>query len=104
MEEARRRREFMELTVTREVMAAFLVQAKTKESLDIYSRGVRDQASQNLDVIRQTYDFGRTQLLDVIAEQRRFIDIETGYTDVLNRSYQASVRVRTAAALGVGVR
>ena len=102
MEEARRRREYLELTVTREVMAAFLVQEKAKESLDIYSRGVRDQASQNLDVIRQTYDLGRTQLLDVIAEQRRFIDIETGYTEALNRSYQASVRARTAAALGVG--
>jgi len=104
MEEARRRREYMELIVTREVLAAFLVQSKAKESLDIYSRGVRDQASQNLDVIRKTYQLGRTQLLDVIAEQRRFIDVETGYTEALNRSYQASVRVRTAAALGVGGR
>lgn len=104
IEEARRRREYMELTVTREVLAAFLVEAKAKESLDIYSRGVRDQASQNLDVIRKTYELGRTQLLDVIAEQRRFIDVETGYTEALNRSYQASVRVRTAAALGAGGR
>ncbi len=102
MEEARRRREYMELIVTREVLAAFLVQAKAKESLDIYSRGVRDQASQNLDLIRKTYELGRTQLLDVIAEQRRFIDVETGYTEALNRSYQASVRVRTAAMVDVG--
>jgi len=104
MEEARRRREYMELTVTREVLAAFLVEAKARESLDIYSRGVRDQASQNLDVIRKTYELGRTQLLDVIAEQRRFIEVETGYTEALSRAYQASVRVRTAAALGVGGR
>ena len=104
MEEARRRREYMELIVTREVLAAFLVEAKAKESLDIYSHGVRDQASQNLDVIRKTYQLGRTQLLDVIAEQRRFIDVETGYTEAMNRSYQASVRVRTAAVLGVGGR
>ena len=102
MEEARRRREYMELVVTREVLTAFLVEAKAKESLDIYSGGVRDQARQNLDVIRKTYELGSMQLLDVIAEQRRFIDVETGYTEVLNRSYQASVRVRTAAALGVG--
>jgi len=101
MEEARRRREYMELIVTREVLAAFLVQAKAKESLDIYSRGVRDQASQNLEVIRKTYELGRTQLLDVIAEQRRFIEVETGYTEALNRSYQASVRVRTAAVLNI---
>jgi cobalt-zinc-cadmium efflux system outer membrane protein len=104
MEETRRRREYMELNVSREVLAAFLVEAKAKESLDIYSRGVRDQASQNLDVIRKTYQLGRTQLLDVIAEQRRFIDVETGYTEALNHSYQASVRVKTTAALGFGGR
>ena len=102
MDAARRRREYMELIVTREVRAAFLVEAKAKESLDIYSRGVRDQASQNLEVIRKTYELGRTQLLDVIAEQRRFMEVETGHTEALNRSYQASVRVKTAAALGVG--
>ena len=100
IEEARRRREYLELTVSREVSAAFLAQEKAKESLDIYSRGVRDQARENLDVIRKVYELGRSQLLDVIAEQRRFIDVETGYTEALNRYYQASVRVRTAAGLG----
>lgn len=104
MEEARRRREYMELTITREVAAAFLAEAKAKESLDIYSHGVRDQASQNLDVIRRTYELGRTQLLDVIAEQRRFIEVETEYTEALNRAYQAAVRVKTAAAAGIGGR
>jgi cobalt-zinc-cadmium efflux system outer membrane protein len=34
-------------------------------------------------VVRQTYGYGRVPLLDVIAEQRRYIDIETGYTDIL---------------------
>ena len=99
MEEARQRREYAELIVRREVSAAYLAYAKTKESLDIYSRGVRGQASENLDVIRKTYELGRTQLLDVIAEQRRFTDIETGYTETLNRYYQASVRLRTAAGV-----
>ena len=99
IEAAKRRREYAELVVAREVAAAFLQQAKAKESLEIYSRGVRDQARQNLTVIRRVYELGRNQLLDVIAEQRRLIEIETGYTEAMNRYYQASVRLRIAAGL-----
>jgi len=99
MEAARRRREYAELIAKREIAAAFLTQEKARESLDIYRVGVRDQAERNLEVIRRVYELGRSQLLDVIAEQRRLIDIETGYTDALNRHYQASVRLRLAAGL-----
>jgi outer membrane protein, heavy metal efflux system len=66
-----------------------------------YRNGVRDQANHNLDVIRQTYSYGRTTLLDVIAEQRRYIDIETGYTDILLDAYAA--RIALEQALGTNL-
>jgi len=50
-------------------------------------------------VIRRVYELGRNQLSDVIAEQRRFVDVENGYTEALSRYYQAAVRLRVAAAL-----
>ena len=62
----------------------------------VYRNGVRDQAARNLDVVRQTYSYGRTTLLDVIAEQRRYIDIETGYTDILLDAYTAHVALEQA--------
>ena len=62
----------------------------------IYRSGVRDQAAHNLDVVRQTYSYGRTTLLDVIAEQRRYIDIETGYTDILLDVYAARIALEQA--------
>jgi outer membrane protein, heavy metal efflux system len=96
VQESKRRREYAELIAAREVAAALLARDKAREGLRIYRDGVRGQASQNLDVIRRTYELGRTQLLDVIAEQRRFMDIELGYTDALSRLYQATVRLRTA--------
>ena len=98
VEAAKHRRGYAELIAAREVSAALLSFTKAKESLDIYRSGVRDQAAQNLEVIRRTYELGRTRLLDVIAEQRRFIEIETGYTEALSRYYQASVRLRTAGS------
>jgi cobalt-zinc-cadmium efflux system outer membrane protein len=97
LEEAKRRREYAELIATREVSAAVLALEKAQEGLRIFRDGVRGQAGQNLEVVRKTYELGRTQLLDVIAEQRRFIDIEMGYTEALNRYYQAAVRLRTVS-------
>lgn len=94
-QEAKRRREYAELVAAREVAAGLLAREKAQESLRIFRDGVRGQASQNLEVVRRTYELGRTQLLDVISEQRRFIDIEMGYTEALNRSFQAAIRMRT---------
>jgi cobalt-zinc-cadmium efflux system outer membrane protein len=62
----------------------------------VYRRGVRDQAARNLDVVRQTYRYGRTTLLDVITEQRRYIDIETGHTDILLDAYAARIALEQA--------
>jgi outer membrane protein, heavy metal efflux system len=67
-----------------------------QERVAVYRKGVRDQAARNLDVVRQTYGYGRIPLLDVIAEQRRFIDIETGYTDVLLDAYASRVALERA--------
>jgi outer membrane protein, heavy metal efflux system len=67
----------------------------------VYRSGVRDQAARNLDVVRKTYGYGRIPLLDVIAEQRRYIDLETGFTDVLLDAYAA--RVALEQAVGVSL-
>ena len=86
--------EFAELIVRQEVSAAFAQYEGARRSLDIYERGVRDVARRNLDVVRQTYGLGRTSLLDVVAEQRRYVDIENGYTDVLKQVYDAVVEIQ----------
>ncbi|MBI3637777.1 MAG: TolC family protein, partial [Candidatus Rokubacteria bacterium] len=65
-------------------------------ALAVYERGVRDVARRNLDVIRQSYALGRLGLLDVVAEQRRYIDIEVGYTEALRQVYDAHVEIERA--------
>jgi cobalt-zinc-cadmium efflux system outer membrane protein len=93
---AERRVDGATLTVRHEVEAAFAQYAAAARSLAVYERGVRDTAQRNLDVVRQTYQLGRTTLLDVIAEQRRFIDVEMGYTESLKQVYDAEVDVDRA--------
>jgi outer membrane protein TolC len=65
-------------------------------ALELYAHGVRDLARQNLEVIRQANQLGRTSLLEVIAEQRRYIDIKMGYTDALRHAYNAVVATERA--------
>ncbi len=93
---AERRLQFTELTVRQEIAAALAQHAAATRSLEIYERGVRDVATRNLSVVRQTYELGRGSLLDVIAEQRRYIEIENGYTDSLKQVYDATVEIDRA--------
>jgi len=93
---AERRVEFAVLMVQQEVAAAFTQYDAAQRSLQLYERGVRDVARRNLDVVRQAYELGRGSLRDVVAEQRRYIDIENGYTDALKQVYDSAVDIERA--------
>jgi cobalt-zinc-cadmium efflux system outer membrane protein len=85
-----------DLTLRHEVTQSLVRYQASQERVTLYRRGVRDQAARNLDVVRQTYRYGRVPLLDVIAEQRRYIDIETGYTDILFDAYASRIALEKA--------
>lgn len=86
----------VDLTLRHEVAQNLIRYNGAQARVAVYGSGVRDQAAKNLDVVRQVYRYGRSTLLDVIAEQRRFIDIETGYTGVLADAYAARVALEQA--------
>ena len=65
---------------------------------EAYSGDAIRFASQNLDVIRQTYELGRGTLFDVLNEQRRYFELEQSLHRRLARS------VRSAQALKSRVR
>jgi outer membrane protein, heavy metal efflux system len=93
---AERRREFSELIARQEVAASLAQYEAARRSAELYERGVREVARANVDVVRQSYGLGRATLLDVIAEQRRYIEVENGYTDVLRQAWDAGVDVERA--------
>ena len=57
-EATKQRREFAELTVRREVAAAYAQYDSAVRAEEIFRLGVRDPARANLDVVRQTYELG----------------------------------------------
>lgn len=95
-EAAQRRVEFGELTIRREVAVAFARYNRAARSLSIFQNGVRDQASSNLQVIWQTYELGSRSLLDYIAEQRRFLDVENELIDAELETYIANIEIMRA--------
>ena len=98
VEAAQRRREFAELTVRREVAAAFARYQAAARAMEIYRVGVRTQAEQNLIVVKQTYELGAKTLLDYISEQRRYTELENDYIGALLETYLARVEIARAAA------
>jgi outer membrane protein, heavy metal efflux system len=93
MSAAHQRTVYLELTIRNEIAAAYAAYAAAARNVKIYKSGVRDQAADNLDVVRKAYQLGRDTILDVISEQRRYIEIETGYTEVINQYAQALVEM-----------
>ena len=93
---AQHRLELAGLVVRQEVASAFVQRAAAERSLRLYGEGVRSIGGRNLEVVRQTYTLGRSTLLEVIAEQRRYIEIEAVYTEALKHVYDAGVEIERA--------
>jgi outer membrane protein, heavy metal efflux system len=94
-----RRRELVELTIRQEVQSAYAQYASARRGVDLYERGVRDVARRNYDTIRRAYELGRGSLLDVLGEQRRYLEIEAGYTDTLKQLYDAAAEIERATGM-----
>jgi cobalt-zinc-cadmium efflux system outer membrane protein len=101
---AKLRREFLELTVRREVASAYAQYNSASRAAEIFRVGVKEQANANLDVVRQTYELGSKTLIDYLGEQRRFIDLQSGYIDALLDTFKARVEIERAAAAPIAVR
>jgi outer membrane protein TolC len=82
------------LAAASEIAAARARDAHATEALGIYTRDVRELASRNLDVVRQTYELGRATLFDVLNEQRRYLDTEKAYINTLRAAYRSRQNLR----------
>ncbi len=86
------------LSADTEIASARAGDQRAHEAVRVYSSDVRTLARQNLNVVRQSYELGRTTIFEVLAEQKRFLDQERAYTETLRLAYQA----RTALKRAVG--
>lgn len=97
-EAAKSRREFAELTVRREIAVAYAQFDRAVKAEEIFRVGAREPARANLEVVRQTYELGSKTLLDYIAEQRRFIELENDFIDAQLAVYNARVEIQRSTS------
>lgn len=90
------RRQYQEQVVTREVEAALNRLNAAMEASKLFDQGVIQQSSDNLRIIRRAYQFGELRLLDVLNEQRRLIDTQKTYTEILKENQLALAQLETA--------
>ena len=86
------------LTADAELAAARARDERAREAVNAYSGGAQMLARQNLAVVSQSYQLGRLTVFDVLAEQRRYLEVERSYTETLRAAYEA----RTALERAIG--
>jgi len=87
---AEARLEAARLAADAEVASAVAQDTRARQALQVIEGAVR-LSRQNVDVMRQTYELGRATLSEVLAEQRRHLELENAFTESLKRTYQARV-------------
>jgi cobalt-zinc-cadmium efflux system outer membrane protein len=85
-----------QLSAQAELDAAVVRDREARRAVEMYAGSIRDLARQNVEVQLEAYDLGRTPLTELLAEQRRYLDVEAGYTSALARAYDAAVTLRRA--------
>jgi cobalt-zinc-cadmium efflux system outer membrane protein len=88
------------LAAEAEVTSARVRDERAREAVKIYGAGAQALARQNLAVIGQSYELGRVTVFEVLAERRRYLDVERAYTETLRAAYEA--RTALNRALGDG--
>lgn len=96
------RRQFVEQSVRTEVVAAYTQYVAAWRALEVFGQDVVNQSQQSITIIRTSYNLGEIQLLDLLQEQRRLVDTQKAYTEILREQYVA--RAALEAAMSAEVR
>lgn len=84
------------LAAEAELAAALARDEHARQAVQLYSRSALKLARQNLTVVGQTYELGRVTVFDVLAERRRYLDVERAYTEALRAAYEARTALNRA--------
>lgn len=86
------------LAAATELAVAKALDLRSHEAARLLGGSARALAIQNLSVIRQSHDLGRTTIFEVLGEQKRYLELERSYTETLRAAFDA----RTALLRATG--
>ncbi|MBN9657539.1 MAG: TolC family protein, partial [Acidobacteria bacterium] len=90
------RRQYLERVIRQEIQVAIARYETATKALAVFDEGVLQQSRENVRILRAAYDLGEIRLIDVINEQRRLVDTQRAYTDLLREAFVAAVDLERA--------
>jgi outer membrane protein, heavy metal efflux system len=99
--QAKLRREFLEQVVRSEVMSAYARYEAARAALLTFEQGVIERSNENIRTIRAAYEIGAYRITDLLAEQRRLVDSQRDFTEVLSERYRALADLQTAIGIAI---
>ena len=99
--QAQRRREFLEAVIRSEVQSAFARYEAAQVAVTTFEQGAIPRSSENVRTIRAAYQIGAFSITDLLVEQRRLLDVQREFTEALAERYRALADLQ--AAMGIPV-
>ncbi len=93
---AQRQREFLEATVKRDVALAYRRYQAAAEAYALYVTAILPRAQENLKSVRAAYGLGEFSVFEVVNEQRRLLENQTGANEALSDYYAALSELESA--------
>lgn len=94
--QARTRREFLQSIVRSEVEVSYARYEAAREALGTFEQGVIARSNENIRIVRSAYELGQFRITDLINEQRRLVDSQREFTEILAEQYRALADLQTA--------
>jgi outer membrane protein, heavy metal efflux system len=94
--QAKARREFLEAVVRSEVASAYARYEATRASLLTFEQGVIGRSTENIKTIRAAYEIGAFSVTELLTEQRRLVDSQREFTELLSERYRALADLQQA--------
>jgi cobalt-zinc-cadmium efflux system outer membrane protein len=94
--QAERRRALAEQLVRGEIVTAYTRYRAAQTALATFEQGVMARSSANIEVIREAYRLGAFRVTELLAEQRRLLDTQREFSELLVERYRALADLQTA--------
>lgn len=95
---AKHRREFLEAIVRREIGAADERRQGARQALSAYDEGLIQAQEANTAIVRESYTLGHARLTDLLAEQRRLVELRIERLEALKELFLSHVELAEAAS------
>ena len=96
IKQAQQRREFTERAIRSEILSAYQRFEAASRAVSTLQNAAIPRSTENVETFRRVYEIGEIKITDLIAEQRRLLDMNRDLTDALTEKYRAQADLQIA--------